>query len=81
MSMNQELVNILNKVIREAIMHGGDSGGAYFSNNKGLMESVEDLLVILSLDDDFQLSEVDRYGDYSSEHDAIVLKTSLQNND
>ncbi len=33
----------LNKIIREAIYHGGDLGGPYFCNKENLYESLEPL--------------------------------------
>lgn len=35
-----ELVNAINELILAAIIHGGDLGGAYFSNAKELREKV-----------------------------------------
>ena len=34
------LVEYVNRIIREAIKHGGDLGGPYFSNEEGLVEEM-----------------------------------------
>lgn len=74
-NMNKkELVAMLNNVIEEAIMHGGDSGGPYYSNNKNLMESVRNILTFLEIDDIYKISDLDKYGDYASLEKAIVPK-------
>lgn len=38
------LVEKLNDIIREAIEHGGDRGGAYFSNRDGLVNAMKGYL-------------------------------------
>ena len=37
-------VDALNKLIGEAILHGGDSGGAYLTNKEGLEKAIDDYL-------------------------------------
>lgn len=41
--MNKE-IEIINKIIVEAVMHGADSGGSYDSNEKNLIDAVEEWL-------------------------------------
>lgn len=38
------LLVYINKIINEAIDHGGDSGGAYYCNREGLIKEMSDLL-------------------------------------
>ena len=45
------LVQLVNDVVKEAIRHGGDSGGAYFTNHKNLFRELTDLRNWLGLDD------------------------------
>ena len=37
------LVECLNDIIKNAVIHGGDCGGAYMSNPQGLLEAIETL--------------------------------------
>lgn len=37
-------VELINSIIREAIVHGSDHGGAYEINEEGLRESISDWL-------------------------------------
>lgn len=45
------LTDHINKIIREAIDHGGDSGGAYFTNREKLKSAMGQLICWLSLHD------------------------------
>ena len=72
--MNEHIVEALNDVINEAIYHGGDSGGAYYTNSEDLMYSVNRLLSVLNLDTEYKISELDRYGDYANCYAAIIPK-------
>lgn len=38
-----DVIDLINKVIEEAIYHGGDPGGPYFCNEKRLEEAVREL--------------------------------------
>ena len=53
--MNNELklVDSLNDLIYNAIEHGADSGGSYNNNTERLQESVEKVLKVLNLDDEY----------------------------
>ncbi len=53
-------IKYLNKVVTEAIYHGGDGGGAYFSNEEALLESLNELLEHLDLKDVCEISK-DKY--------------------
>lgn len=39
--VNEHFMERLNKIIAEAIEHGGDCGGAYFSNRDGLQSGTK----------------------------------------
>jgi len=47
----RQTIKYLNRVLEEAIFHGGDGGGAYFSNEKALLESLQELLKHLKIND------------------------------
>ena len=47
----EDLVKHINRIIQEAIEHGGDDGGAYFCNAEGLKESMEAFKQAAKLDD------------------------------
>lgn len=53
-------IALLERIINQAIAHGADSGGAYFSNSDGLRKSIMEYLRFRSLDeyeiDDYALS-------------------------
>ena len=42
--MNEKFLDWVNEIISEAIEHGGDSGGAYFSNKEGLLNTMKQFL-------------------------------------
>ena len=46
---NNKLIDAINDVIRDAILHGGDPGGPYFSYADQLGESMEKLAKILGV--------------------------------
>lgn len=48
-----KVVEAINKVVREAVDHGGDAGGAYFGNADRLADALSNLL--------FQLGVADQY--------------------
>ena len=53
--MNEDLGLIceqLNNVIEQAIIHGGDSGGAYYINKYNLINEIDILLCILGIHDE-----------------------------
>ena len=50
---NDVLINKINSMIKEAIEHGGDSGGAYFSNEEALTREMKYFLRWSGLDKDY----------------------------
>jgi hypothetical protein len=44
MNVDILLLRYMNNIIAEAIEHGGDSGGAYYSNRDGLIMEMSNLL-------------------------------------
>lgn len=46
-------VEFINSIIQEAIYHGGDMGGAYFSNARDLNEVIIDWLKLRGIDDKY----------------------------
>ncbi len=46
-------IKLINMIIEEAVFHGGDRGGAYFSNEKDLVKCMEEYLKEMNLDNTF----------------------------
>lgn len=42
-------IAVLNKLIEQAILHGGDGGGSYLTNRDGLEEAINDYLDVAGL--------------------------------
>lgn len=56
--MNHDrLIERVNKIITEAIEHGGDSGGAYFSNRDGLIHEMKRFLNWTGLDREYGIMD------------------------
>ena len=51
------LIQKLNAIIKEAIEHGGDSGGAYFSNTEALILEMKYFLRWYGLDKNFGIMD------------------------
>lgn len=58
----EEFIDMLNELIEEAIVHGGDTGGPYFSNPEGLEEIMKKILEALGLSDVYEIDLDDEYG-------------------
>lgn len=56
--MEKEIA-IINKIIREAIIHGADSGGSYEQNEKELTIAINEWLKLKGLSDKCTLTKVD----------------------
>ena len=54
-------IELVNRIITEAINHGGDSGGPYFSNREYLRSVINDFLTTNKLQDRYLVNE-DCYG-------------------
>lgn len=46
-------LELINDIIHMAIFHGGDGGGAYFSDAESLNESIQEWLVFRELDKEY----------------------------
>lgn len=53
------LIQRINGIIKEAIEHGGDSGGAYFSNGEGLIKEMKYFLRWSGLDKNYGIMDED----------------------
>lgn len=51
--LNDVLIGEINSLIEEAIVHGGDSGGAYFNNEEDLIKAMKRFLRMSGLDKDY----------------------------
>ena len=50
-------INIVNRIIFEAIRHGADPGGSYDCNEKNLLESIEEWLNFKGFQNDYIVKE------------------------
>ena len=48
---NEKHIEILNNLIYESVEHGGDSGGAYYSNIEGILKAINEYLKFFHLED------------------------------
>ena len=55
--MSEYEIKLINKIIFEAIKHGGDSGGPYFTNEDNLISSINKLLDIECIADKYEVQE------------------------
>ena len=44
-------IEILNNLIYESVEHGGDSGGAYYSNTENVLKAINEYLKFFHLED------------------------------
>ena len=70
MTDKQALVDLINNIIDEAIIHGGDSGGAYCRNSKDLLEILKKALVFFELSE----YEIDQDKEYEDEEVGGFMK-------
>ena len=49
----REEIELINKIIAEAVMHGADIGGSYNSNEEDLTEAITDWLKFKGIDNDY----------------------------
>lgn len=56
-------LRLLNKIIKESIDHGGDSGGPYLTNEKDLIQAMKDYIKYKNKQDiwNVEIVEVDGY--------------------
>ena len=50
-------ITLINKIIFEAVKHGGDSGGPYLTNKDGLISAINELLNIKCMTDEYEIQE------------------------
>lgn len=55
------LIERINSMIDQAIVHGGDAGGAYFSNREGLINSMKYFLAWSGLGKDYGIIDEDGF--------------------
>lgn len=63
-------IKLINSIIHEAIYHGGDMGGAYFSNARDLNEVVIDWLKLRGIDDKY----ITTYDELGKENWISIVK-------
>lgn len=48
-------IQIVNKIIREAVIHGADAGGSYDQNEENLIDSIKAWLNLKGLNDEYDI--------------------------
>ena len=46
-------IEILNNLIYESVEHGGDAGGAYYSNTENILKAINEYLKFFHLEDSY----------------------------
>ena len=46
-------IGILNNLIYESVKHGGDAGGAYYSNTENVLKAINEYLKFFHLEDSY----------------------------
>lgn len=64
-------IKLINKIIFEAIIHGGDSGGPYFTNEDDLISAINKLLDVECMMDKYEIREVDIEDDWGGTYPNI----------
>lgn len=67
-------IKLINKIIFEAIKHGGDSGGPYLINEDGLISAIDNFLDLKCMTDEYEIREVDieeSWGTYPGIHQIV----------
>ena len=56
--MNNETIELINRIIVNAEANGADRGGTYTSNKDGLYDSMKKFLTEHSLEDKYEIKEI-----------------------
>ena len=59
--MSESKIKSLNRLIKEATLHGGDPGGPYFCNKDGLLAAMRSFAALWGLTDYSIVSDHDYY--------------------
>lgn len=51
-------ISLINKIVREAVMHGADPGGSYDSNEEGLTKALQRYINFKGISDDYTVANV-----------------------
>ena len=51
-------ISLINKIVREAVMHGADAGGSYDSNEEGLTKALQRYIDFKGISDDYTVANV-----------------------
>jgi len=63
-------IQIVNKIIREAVIHGADAGGSYDQNEENLIDSIKSWLNLKGLNNEYTIDRIP-VGDGWSVHQII----------
>jgi hypothetical protein len=68
-------IELINNIIEESVIHGGDAGGAYFSNSKKVCSAIQKWLNYHDLSDTYIVKDQKYYDD---EGERIYFNTYPQ---
>ena len=66
-------IQLMNKIIEQAVIHGGDDGGAYFCNPNGIEKAIKNWLKFKGLDKEYIviMTEISYYDNEKFEFNII----------
>lgn len=60
----EEAIDVINKLIFESIIHGGDSGGPYCLNEENVLDAINEWIVHVHLSDKYTAKTILVYANY-----------------
>lgn len=72
-------INLMNRIIDEAVKHGADSGGSYANNEEDLVKSIEDWLKFEGYNDEYEVIDdvYDKWSNVGIVEKNLMLKLTL----
>ena len=70
-------IELVNKIIKEAVIHGADSGGSYEQNELNLIIAVNEWLIFKGLSNKYTLKEDIPVGNGWSVHQIVPISNDL----
>lgn len=72
-------INLMNRIVNEAVKHGADSGGSYANNEEDLVKSIEDWLKFEGYNDEYEVIDdvYDKWSNVGIVEKNLMLKLTL----
>jgi hypothetical protein len=70
-------IEIINKIIKESIIHGADAGGSYEQNEYNLIVAINEWLIFKGLHHRYTVEEDVYVGDGWAVHQIVPVKDDL----